>query len=164
MSFRVRCGCGRDVAVVTGDAGLVVRCGCGREVPVPSLRELRATAPPPPPPAPSRWECPRCGSAYLERLPPNKISPDAGYRCQGCRALLRGRGMLVPYGIVLVLGVGVGVGCVWALLMGKGGDRSVKMLYFAGVGALCAAYAAVQLLRPAVRPWATPNEDDAPTQ
>jgi hypothetical protein len=49
MQVRLRCECGREILVTTGDAGASLACACGRTVEVPSLEEFRklpAVAPP----------------------------------------------------------------------------------------------------------------------
>jgi hypothetical protein len=110
-------------------------------------------------PAPQiRLECRKCGSAKVEKLPPNGISPRPGYVCKECGAKMRAPGMLVPYVVVLVLGVGV-AGLFLSPLFG-GGDKEllVQGLWFVGVGLICAGYSLRQIVRPV--PRRVPHESD----
>jgi hypothetical protein len=147
MGFVVACPCGRDVGVTSGDAGTSVPCDCGRSVAVPSLGKLRRSVPPLPV-VPPKWECPRCDSTAVVRLPPSSITPHPGYKCHGCGVKLRARGMGVVYAVVLVIGSVMFV----AFVIGGAGDKPKVF----GLGAVCAVYSAVQLLRPAPRRHTSP--------
>jgi hypothetical protein len=103
-------------------------------------------------------ECPRCDSDRVERLPPSEISPYPGYRCRDCGTLMRSRGTLPLYLIVLFVGCAFLIGFIVLLASGEVGfvlpGGSVI------IGTICAVYSIRQILRPVPRPTRHHDEDD----
>jgi hypothetical protein len=96
--------------------------------------------------------CPRCDSSDVEQLPPSQITPRPGYRCNNCNAKLRAPGTLPLYLLVLLLGTGL-FGLFAYLFLGFEGEERMplKGFWLGGIGAVCAGYSVVQLLRPVPR-------------
>jgi hypothetical protein len=106
--------------------------------------------------ASSSLECPSCRSPQVERLPPSQISPRPGYRCGGCGALLRERGTLPIYLLVLAIGCGFVGLFVYLLATGHAGpERFVTPL----IGGICAIYSIRQLMRPVPQRRARDTEE-----
>src|SRR5262245_24223172 len=92
-----------------------------------------------------RWECPRCGSARVERLRADGISPHPGYRCGNCGVKMRARGMALVYVVVLIL-VSLVVCLILAALREEEGPWGA--VYPLGLWLTCAGYSLWQLARP----------------
>jgi hypothetical protein len=103
-------------------------------------------------------ECPRCNSSRVERRPPSQISPYPGYECRKCGLLMRSRGTLPLYLIVLFVGCAFLIGFIVLVVSGEVGfvlpGGSVV------IGTICAAYSIRQIVRPVPRPSREHDDED----
>jgi len=80
----------------------------------------RRLAPPPDTergaPPPGGWECARCASGLVSRLPGDRVSPHPSYQCGECGALMRPRGSGPVYGLVLVISLALLAGGAYVVL------------------------------------------------
>ncbi|MBN9119696.1 MAG: hypothetical protein J0I06_11160 [Planctomycetes bacterium] len=103
-------------------------------------------------------KCPSCGSRRVERRPPSQISPHPGYHCRNCGLLMRGRGMLFLY--LIVLAVGCGFFGLFVFFLARGEVALWQIGTAPIVGAICAVYSVRQLMRPLPRRTRDDEDDD----
>lgn len=100
-------------------------------------------------------ECPSCGSSRVERRP-SQISPRPGYRCRNCGTLMRERGTLFLY--IIVLAIGCGFAGVFVYGVANEIITPDRFVY-ALIGAICAVYSIRQMMRPLPRRRAKEAEE-----
>jgi len=104
--------------------------------------------------------CPKCGSNRIEKRPPSQITPNSGYICIKCGAVLRGHGTLPIY--IAALAIGIAFFVVMAgMLISEPGELGAKIpqaLGLAAMGIVCSGYSLMQLLRHV--PTGNPDEHD----
>ena len=103
-----------------------------------------------------RWQCPRCESRALQRLPANAMSKHPGYRCKGCDLRMRPSNTTVLYVVLLATTLGIGVTISVAIFMEPGeagkelGPRLLDPHFYMIMGAFPVGivYLILQLSRP----------------
>ena len=103
-------------------------------------------------------KCPSCGSRRVERRPPSQISPHPGYHCRNCGLLMRGRGMLFVY--LVVLAIGCGFFGLFVVLLAHGEVGLLQIGVPPIIGAICAVYSVRQLMRPGPRETREDDDED----
>jgi predicted RNA-binding Zn-ribbon protein involved in translation (DUF1610 family) len=96
-------------------------------------------------------ECPKCGSARVERLPPSQISPQSGYRCNNCGVAMRAPGMLFIYLVTFILGLAFFALGSFLLINIEKTFSPFKPVLYGAAGLVVAGYSAPQIIRPVPR-------------
>ena len=98
-----------------------------------------------------RWQCPRCESRALQRLPANAMSKHPGYRCKGCDLRMRPSNTTVLYVVLLATTLAIGVAFTVGICMDPGNVLRPRLLLLLGAFPVGIVYLILQLSRPTPR-------------
>jgi hypothetical protein len=98
----------------------------------------------------THWECPRCDSSAVERLPADSYSRRPGFVCMNCGIRLRPHGSTFTYSFLLLLSFGIMAMFMAPVFLGID-FQWASAIKFIVIASLVVAYCVRQLRRPVPR-------------